>query len=81
MIRNSQSCLDEEDITDMPFTSNVEESIHNSDNESVTEEQSTHDSENESEPHHGSQLYAISELLNTTKLHHDLQKITHSPFC
>ena len=32
---NSQSCLDEEDIADMPFTSNVEQSIHNSENESV----------------------------------------------
>ena len=65
----------------MPFTSSVEESIHNSDNESVTEEQSTHDSENESESHHGSQLYhAIGELLNSTKLHYDLQKITLSFF-
>ena len=64
----------------MPFTSSVEESIHNSDNESVTEEQSSHDSENESESHHGSQLYAIGELLNSTKQHYDLQKIALSFF-
>ena len=61
----------------MPFTSNVEQSIHNSDNESVPEAQSTHNSDNESEPHHGSQLHAGGELLSTTKKHHDdLQEIT-----
>ena len=76
MSHDSQSCLDEEDIADMPFTSNVEQSICNSDNKSVPEAQSTHDSDNESESHHGSQLHASSELLSTTKKHHDLQEIT-----
>ena len=77
MSHNSQSCLDEEDIADMPFTSNVEQSIHNSDNESVPEAQSTHNSDNESESHHGSQLHhASGELLSTSEMHHDPQEIT-----
>ena len=77
MSHDTQSCQDEKDIADMPFTSDVEQSIHNSDNESLPEAQSTHDSDNESESHHGSQLHhASSELLSTTKMHHDLQEIT-----
>ena len=40
MVRWERYCwydLDEKDIADMPFTSNIEQSIHNSDNESVPE--------------------------------------------
>ena len=76
MSHDSQSCLDEEDAADMLFTSNVEQSIHNSDNETVPEAQSTHGSDNESQSHHGSQLHSSGELLSTTKKHHDLQEIT-----